>query len=756
MMMPDMLRARVRADMSAADKKPPSSIAETLIVWGIAALGFLAVAYFVGMLVVALCNWANDAWWHWPFAIIFLLSAVILPLAFILWAGGHLIAAAGAGARSLWWETVSYLGAVGALLLILWAFTTDPEWWLRGLLWAAVVAAAVGAVFATAEAVARGNLRWATVSRLGVVGVLALILFTTAPGWGLWGLLWCVAFVAAVSMSAVGRIFCAVCEVPERESKKARATYSAEWKFNHGDVNSPPELGIAMSGGGIRSAAFNLGVLHALHENGLLRNVDVMSAVSGGSYAMSWYLLQPFYAADAAEREHKDFRLDDIIDEMFLPNGRFQSYLCGKPCVMDWEDMGRDLVLGMTVSLLGRAMAAALGNSVMYNEMGGGREKYRKRLQTLFQGLPSRSPLPGSQHSIENRIDPRTQTELSQDHRDSTEVKPAKYQELAQFAQQNRLPYFIFNAAVLVQHDHRHELWPTAFELTAHDLGSDVCGYRTWEAVSQQEVTGHERITIRQWMCRPWRSIRQWIEHLQNRGRQWILLVNVAPAISGAALGLSYFNPYANPKQRRRAGLMTWAAFVGNVDLGYLLYRELWNEQGTLYVSDGGHCENLGAYALIKRQCRRIIIVDAEEEARIPYIFDGYSKLKRQLAKEEIQLALTVPDIDAYLAAAEGGSKPAGPGPAVMTGEVKPMSGDGRARPLSVIYIKLGLDRDRLGAYPVDVSSYAEKKENGLFPQDPTRNQSFTREQFMAYRELGRHVARDLDKLAAMSCSPTR
>jgi hypothetical protein len=69
---------------------------------------------------------------------------------------------------------------------------------------------------------------------------------------------------------------------------------------------------------------------------------------------------------------------------------------------------------------------------------------------------------------------------------------------------------------------------------------------------------------------------------------------------------------------------------------------------------------------------------------------------------------------------------------------------------MSVIYIKLGLDRYHLDAYPKAVSEYARKHQR--FPQDPTRNQSFTTEQFLAYRELGRHVARDLDKtLAAMS-----
>jgi len=55
-----------------------------------------------------------------------------------------------------------------------------------------------------------------------------------------------------------------------------------EWVFNHGDRNAPPARCLAMSGGGVRSAAFNLGVLEALAELGHLDHIDVVSAVSGG------------------------------------------------------------------------------------------------------------------------------------------------------------------------------------------------------------------------------------------------------------------------------------------------------------------------------------------------------------------------------------------------------------------------------------------------------------------------------------------
>ncbi len=49
-------------------------------------------------------------------------------------------------------------------------------------------------------------------------------------------------------------------------------------------------VGIALSGGGIRSATFNLGVLQALTRYGILRSVDYMSTVSGGGYIAGWLL----------------------------------------------------------------------------------------------------------------------------------------------------------------------------------------------------------------------------------------------------------------------------------------------------------------------------------------------------------------------------------------------------------------------------------------------------------------------------------
>ena len=50
------------------------------------------------------------------------------------------------------------------------------------------------------------------------------------------------------------------------------------------DPKRPQRLGLALSGGGIRSATFCLGALQGMARNKMLRCVDILSTVSGGGY----------------------------------------------------------------------------------------------------------------------------------------------------------------------------------------------------------------------------------------------------------------------------------------------------------------------------------------------------------------------------------------------------------------------------------------------------------------------------------------
>jgi NTE family protein len=56
-------------------------------------------------------------------------------------------------------------------------------------------------------------------------------------------------------------------------------------------TNSENKIGLALSGGGYRAAAFHLGTLRKLNELGILEKVDVISTVSGGSIIGADYLL---------------------------------------------------------------------------------------------------------------------------------------------------------------------------------------------------------------------------------------------------------------------------------------------------------------------------------------------------------------------------------------------------------------------------------------------------------------------------------
>lgn len=78
-----------------------------------------------------------------------------------------------------------------------------------------------------------------------------------------------------------------------------------EWPLNHGAKDRPPRICLALSGGGIRSAAFSVGILRGLQNQ--LENIDVISAVSGGGYAVGW-----LYASMNSNNEKQ---LSDVFSE---------------------------------------------------------------------------------------------------------------------------------------------------------------------------------------------------------------------------------------------------------------------------------------------------------------------------------------------------------------------------------------------------------------------------------------------------------
>lgn len=110
-----------------------------------------------------------------------------------------------------------------------------------------------------------------------------------------------------------------------------------------------PLVGLALSGGGIRSATFNLGVLQALNRKGLLSRIDYLSTVSGGGYigsCLTWL------------RAHVPAKSSQHLGRLPLANGR--------GTVLDWlRAHGRYLITGRGLS--GWSLAASVLAGTLLN-----------------------------------------------------------------------------------------------------------------------------------------------------------------------------------------------------------------------------------------------------------------------------------------------------------------------------------------------------------------------------------------------------
>lgn len=83
----------------------------------------------------------------------------------------------------------------------------------------------------------------------------------------------------------------------------------------HGELAPDDLTGIALSGGGMRSAIFALGVLQALARHDLLRRFDYLSTVSGSGYigaSLTW--LTSSWVTDRA-----------LAERTLLPSGGFRG-----------------------------------------------------------------------------------------------------------------------------------------------------------------------------------------------------------------------------------------------------------------------------------------------------------------------------------------------------------------------------------------------------------------------------------------------
>jgi hypothetical protein len=240
--------------------------------------------------------------------------------------------------------------------------------------------------------------------------------------------------------------------------------------------------------------------------------------------------------------------------------------------------------------------------------------------------------------------------------------------------------------------------------------------------------------------------------------------VGTAMAVSGAAASSNMGSASVRP--------LTPTLALLNVRLGYWMrnprhagsskpYANLYllneilsllNEMSPqVYLTDGGHIENLGIYQLLKRHCGLIIAVDGEADPTMS--FNSFVKLQ-QYARIDLGVRIELPwqgIRDATLAtsaviAERGwtGERCTAVGPHCALGRILyPNGGQG-----ILLYVKASLSGDE-NDYVVDY-----KRRYPAYPHETTSDQFFSEEQFEVYRALGFHALKGfLDKKAVAAIS---
>ncbi|MBR0881099.1 hypothetical protein ABIF65_006984 [Bradyrhizobium japonicum] len=292
-------------------------------------------------------------------------------------------------------------------------------------------------------------------------------------------------------------------------------------------------------------------------------------------------------------------------------------------------------------------------------------------------------------------------------------------------------PYQLINTALNIQGSdfaNRRGRNADFFVFSALNVGSEATGYAPTALVQDDE----QSLDLATAMAISGAAASS------NMGSSSIKALTPTLALLNVRLGYWLKNPrYVDERvrpQRRSTPIYFWSEISGR----------LYENSDSVYLTDGGHIENLGVYELLRRRCKVIIAVDAEADA--PMNFGSLMTLQRY-ARIDLGVRIDLPwtPIRERTRAlmARNADKAGDPGAAderddiardhvhVAIGTID-YGGDEQGY---LVYVKSSLNGDE-NDY---IRDYARR--NDRFPHETTGDQFFSEEQFEVYRALGFHMA---------------
>lgn len=441
-------------------------------------------------------------------------------------------------------------------------------------------------------------------------------------------------------------------------------------------------IGLALAGGGTKAANFSMGVLQGLSETEVIDRVDAISSVSGGGYAALWFYskllndesqkpsinerIAPFFK-DCLQSKYSCLANKSSIDSIckndhtfYSPQDhsdsnpdpyRYQNYIRG---YQDIFSSGSDKLGNTAFSMevtgekqrlkndIGQLAVKTLGASVINFipnivfdwelPLSPSRAAYEKGiLRTFGAEVPACKENECEKFRPEGSVDSLeklTFKRLRQAYEGKDENEnESKYQ---------KVPLWIINTTAgenreLFNFGEASPLMLTSYEMTPYGAGSGLYGYCSFndeegctkpnEKLKYKEMLPEvEKVTKAVIM-----SAAFFDEQQRSLGSRLNGITKPLQSLSTLNWGISRENPRVIQAKKIVHKVLPWPFY----------YWHGYNGADSVNIrfSDGGQSENLGAYALIRRQVTDIIISDhsQDRDGRMADICN----LKNNLAKLE-------------------------------------------------------------------------------------------------------------------------
>ncbi|MEM1324254.1 MAG: hypothetical protein AAGG75_28605 [Bacteroidota bacterium] len=468
----------------------------------------------------------------------------------------------------------------------------------------------------------------------------------------------------------------------------------------HGDQETEETLqkskfGIALSGGGIRSATINLGILKTLNLFGLLRRADYLSTVSGGGYTGAYV-----QATLKKEGEEKALFQDEHIEYM---RNRGEYMLPGKGLLKTWNLLV--LITAYLISLLMSWISPVIMLLLFYIGYSIISKLFKFAAWTSIQDSISQIPvyeyalytLSGvfvlhfilnlmAKYNVGisvkfNRIESglaligilwlfvqmvtglRNQELLLPDSVVQNLLLAVAIFILGYFANPNALSFHRFYRNQLVDAflnftgEYRNVKLGELFNPKSDREGDYLAPYPLINTCLNLQASNDKRFKGSKandyFLLSPLYSgakLSTYVPTADTADYKEMTLP-AATTISAAAVnpGMGMYSNKVlsilmtllnarlgfwinNPRKSNKSGLVWWPFYFI-----YELFSWIGTDHYKLNISDGGHIENLGVYELLRRRCRLIIAVDAGADPK--YDFGDLENLTVR-ARNELGLAI--------------------------------------------------------------------------------------------------------------------